>query len=264
MTRRRLIRFGGARRPPPWCGWPPGGRWARCWSEPGGDRRYFFGGGQIAAARIERLEGLEQWVRHLSDSMASGACRSRRSSGRRLCTAGIHGQVARLATRLSTPRLDRTEAVRRFADEIDDALGDIVVFALQRAVDTRGGERVPHVLQTLAEAVAAEVRARRAIEKDRAGRRQETQSIVVLLGVVIGGLGAVHQVRGGVRDGAGPGGADHPGSHRAARAVDDAAAVHRGTATEDPHRSTGGRVVNPILLGALVAGAVFGLRSGCW
>ena len=84
--------------------------------------------------------------------------------------------------------MDRNEALRRFADEIDDALGDIVVLALQRAVNTRGSERVPYVLQTLAEAVGAEVKARRAIEKERAGPRKETQAIIVVLGIFIGGL----------------------------------------------------------------------------
>ena len=84
--------------------------------------------------------------------------------------------------------MDRNESLRRFADEIDDALGDIVVLALQRAVDSRGSERVPYVLQTLAEAVGAEVKARRAIEKERAGPRRETQAIIVVLGIFIAGL----------------------------------------------------------------------------
>jgi len=135
------------------------------------------------------LEGLEQWVRHLSDSMASGSMPVQtivRSADH--APPAIHDQVGRLATRLSTPRLDRNEALRRFADEIDDALGDIVVLALQRAVNTRGSERVPYVLQALAEAVASEVKARRAIEKERAGPRKETQAIVIVLGIFAGGL----------------------------------------------------------------------------
>ena len=190
LTRRRLIRFGGAAAATAvvWLvtGWPVGALLVGTLVL---TSRYFFGGGKIAADRIERLEGLEQWVRHLSDSMASGSMPVQtivRSADH--APPAIHDQVARLATRLSTPRLDRNEALRRFADEIDDALGDIVVLALQRAVNTRGSERVPYVLQTLAEAVAAEVKARRAIEKERAGPRKETQAIIVVLGIFIGGL----------------------------------------------------------------------------
>ena len=190
VSRRRLIRFGGAAAATAvvWLvtGWPVGALLVGALVVTG---RYFFGGGRVAADRIDRLEGLEQWVRHLSDSMASGSMPVQtivRSADH--APPAISDQVSRLATRLSTPRLDRNEALRRFADEIDDALGDIVVLALQRAVNTRGSERVPYVLQTLAEAVGAEVKARRAIEKERAGPRKETQAIIIVLGVFIGAL----------------------------------------------------------------------------
>ena len=190
LSRRRLVRFGGAAAAivVVWLvtGWPVGALLVGTLVL---TARYFFGGGKVAADRIERLEGLEQWVRHLSDSMASGSMPVQtivRSADH--APLAIHDQVGRLATRLSTPRLDRNEALRRFADEIDDALGDIVVLALQRAVNTRGSERVPYVLQTLAEAVGAEVKARRAIEKERAGPRKETQAIIVVLGIFVGGL----------------------------------------------------------------------------
>ena len=145
---------------------------------------FFFGGARIAALRISRLEGLEQWVRHLADTLAvNGMPVQAIQKSALTAPASIRGEVGRLASRLATPRLDRNEVLRDFADEIDDALGDIVALALQRAVNAGGGQRVPHVLQTLAEAVAAEVRARRAVEKGRAGPRKETQSIVVVLGV---------------------------------------------------------------------------------
>ncbi len=190
LSRRRLIRFGGAAAAMAvvWLvtGWPVGALLVGALVLSG---KYFFGGGRVAADRIDRLEGLEQWVRHLSDSMASGSMPVQtivRSAEH--APPAISEQVSRLATRLSTPRLDRNEALRRFADEIDDALGDIVVLALQRAVNTRGSERVPYVLQTLAEAVGAEVKARRAIEKERAGPRKETQAIIIVLGIFIGAL----------------------------------------------------------------------------
>lgn len=150
---------------------------------------FFFGGAKIAADRIRRLEALEQWVRYLSDSMSAGSMPVQTIvKSAEHAPPAIRVQVTRLATGLATPRLDRNEVLETFADEIDDALGDIVVLALKRAVNARGGERVPQVLQTLAEAVAADVKARRNIEKGRSGPRKETQTIVLFLAVGVGAL----------------------------------------------------------------------------
>lgn len=190
LSRRRLLRvmiavFGGAA---VWLltGWPVAGLLTAVFVV---TAPFFFGGAKIANARIERLEALEQWVRHLSDTMSAGTMPVQtivRSADH--APVAIADPVRRLAARLSTPRLDKKQALMAFADDVDDALGDLVVLALQRAIDTRGSERVPQVLQTLAEAVAAEVKARRSIEKERAGPRKETQTICVFLTVFIGGL----------------------------------------------------------------------------
>jgi len=145
---------------------------------------FFFGGAKIAAVRIQRLEALEQWSRHLADTLAvNGMPVQAIIKSASTAPAAIRVEVERLASRLATPRLNREEVLHDFADEIDDALGDIVALALTRAVNASGGQRVSLVLKTLAEAVAAEVRARRAVEKGRAVPRKETQSIVVVLGL---------------------------------------------------------------------------------
>ena len=150
---------------------------------------FFFGGAKIAADRIRMLEALEQWVRYLSDAMSAGSMPVQTIvKSAEHAPPAIKVQVTRLATRLATPRLDRNEVLEAFADEIDDALGDIVVLALKRAVNARGGERVPQVLQTLAEAVAADVKARRNIEKGRSGPRKETQTIILFLATGVGAL----------------------------------------------------------------------------
>lgn len=149
---------------------------------------YFFGGAKIAARQIARLEGVEQWTRHLADAMAVGGMPVQtiiRSAD--TAPEAIRPEVTRLADRLRTPRLDKTDALRSFADDLDDALGDIVVLALTRAV-TSGAQRVPYILQTLAEAVSAEVKARRSMEKLRAGPRKEVQTIIVVLAAGACGL----------------------------------------------------------------------------
>lgn len=143
---------------------------------------YFFGGGRIAAAQIARLEGLEQWTRHLSDAMAVGGMPVQtiiRSA--ETAPEVIRADVTRLADRFRTPRLDKTEALLAFADDIDDSLGDVVAIALTTTVDAHGGARVPFILQTLAEAAADEVKARRSMEKNRTGPRKEVQTIVMVL-----------------------------------------------------------------------------------
>lgn len=167
-------------------GWPVGGAMttALILTAP-----FFFGGAKIANERIERLEALEQWVRTLSNTMAVGVMPIQaisRSAAK--APLAIRGPVTQLANHLSTPRLDRSEVLMRFADDIDDAVGDIVVMALERAVSIRGGERVPYVLETLAAATASTVKARRAVEKERAGPRKETQTICIVLAVAVAAL----------------------------------------------------------------------------
>ena len=53
-----------------------------------------------------------------------------------------------------------------FADDLDDATGDLVAANLILGARRRGGG-VASVLESLAESVAADVQARRAIEADR-------------------------------------------------------------------------------------------------
>ena len=92
----------------------------------------------------------------------------------------ITAEVTALANALSTPRLDRGVALRRFADEIDDSLGDMITLSLEIAVSAQASQRVPDVLRTMAAGVAEEVKARRAVEADRAGPRNEARMIVIV------------------------------------------------------------------------------------
>lgn len=142
---------------------------------------YFFGAGKLVRARIERLEALEEWVRRLADTMAAGTSAVQaivRSADH--APIPIKAEVVALANGLSTPRLDRTVVLRRFADAIDDALGDMVAMALEIAVSAQASQHVPDVLRMLADGVSEEVKARRAVEADRAGPRKETFQIVIV------------------------------------------------------------------------------------
>jgi hypothetical protein len=87
--------------------------------------------------------------------------------------------VTRLAAGLSSPRGDRQQALRRFADDIDDPLGDMVVIALGIAA-TAPSQRTPDMLRVLARQLADDVAARRRIETDRAEPRSEARTIVIV------------------------------------------------------------------------------------
>ncbi len=142
---------------------------------------YFFAAGRIAARRIDRLEALEEWVRRLADSMSAGSAPVQTIVRSALhAPVPIQAEVTQLASRLSTPRLDRNQALRSFADDIDDSLGDMIVLALEIAVSSRASQRVPDVLRAMASEVADEVKARRKVETDRAEPRNEARTIVII------------------------------------------------------------------------------------
>jgi Flp pilus assembly protein TadB len=141
---------------------------------------YFFGAAAIAKRRIDELQGLEEWVRRLADSMAAGAMPVQTIIATAAhAPAAIKDPAARLAASLSSPRGDQQQALRRFADDIDDPLGDMVVIALGIAA-TAPSARTPDMLRVLARQLADDVAARRRIETDRAEPRSEARTIVIV------------------------------------------------------------------------------------
>jgi Flp pilus assembly protein TadB len=141
---------------------------------------YYFGAAAIAKRRIDLLQGLEEWARRLADSMAAGTMPIQT-----IVTAAAHAPAAikepaaRLAAGLSSPRGDQQQALRRFANDIDDPLGDMVAIALGIAA-TGPSQRTPDLLRVLARQLADDVAARRRIETDRAEPRSEARTIVIV------------------------------------------------------------------------------------
>ena len=149
---------------------------------------YFFGAARVAARRISRLEGLEEWSRRLAEVIAAGLAPIPAivESAERAPQA-IRPEVSRLATKLATPRLDRQLALREFADELDDTVGDLITVSLGIAVGSSASEKVPDVLRTMAEGVSEDVKARRDIEVKRAGPRSEARMmLIVVIAMVVG------------------------------------------------------------------------------
>ena len=129
--------------------------------------------------RIARLDGLAEWTRNLSGVLTAGqGLEQALAASLRSTPEAVRPQVSKLIARLHS-RWPTEDALRAFADDLDDATGDLVAAALILGSRKRGAG-LAAVLTGLAESTAADVRARRQIEADRAKPRS-TARIVTLL-----------------------------------------------------------------------------------
>lgn len=134
--------------------------------------------------KIERLQAMEEWTRSLSGILTVGTGLEQALIATLRSTPDeIRPEVARLASRLRA-RWSTEDALRAFADELDDATGDLISANLILAARRRGSG-LAAVLEALAESVAADVRARREIEADRAKPRATARAVTfITLGVL--------------------------------------------------------------------------------
>lgn len=138
-----------------------------------------------AAQRIERLEAMEEWTRSLSGVLTVGVgLEQALVATLRSTPAAISPEVTRLVARLRA-RWNTEDALRAFADELDDATGDLVAANLILGARRRGAG-LASVLEGLAESVAADVRARRQVEADRAKPRATARWVTLIsVGVLV-------------------------------------------------------------------------------
>jgi Flp pilus assembly protein TadB len=130
--------------------------------------------------RTEVLEGLEQWVRRLSDMLtASRGLEEALEASARTAPAAIAQPVTALALRLSA-RTGTEAALRAFAADIADPAADRIAAALIIAGRRGGGVR--EVLNALAAMLARDVAARRDVEAERAVHRTTVRWIAVFIG----------------------------------------------------------------------------------
>ena len=134
---------------------------------------------------VERLEALAEWTRGLSGVLTVGvgleqALIATLRSAPEPIRPDITALVGRLRARWSTE-----DALRAFADDLDDATGDLVAAYLILG-SRRRGAGLANILDGLAESVAADVTARRQIEADRAKPRGTARLVTV---VTVGALG---------------------------------------------------------------------------
>ena len=138
-----------------------------------------------APARIERLEAMEEWTRSLSGVLTVGVgLEQALVATLRSTPAAISPEVTRLVARLRA-RWVTEDALRAFAEELDDATGDLVAANLLLGARRRGAG-LASVLEGLAESVAADVRARRQVEADRAKPRATARWVTLIsVGVLV-------------------------------------------------------------------------------
>lgn len=141
--------------------------------------RHRAGDGEIA-----RLDALAGWIENVRDVLMAGeqpvgAIQSTVAAS----APAIRPHVRRLAVGLG--RQEPDVAFRRFADDLDDPVGDLVATGLSIAI-RRGARTVP-VLTALAEQTRQQVDRRRLVEAERAPMRREVQALTVIMsGLVLG------------------------------------------------------------------------------
>ncbi|WNV75293.1 type II secretion system F family protein [Geodermatophilus sp. DSM 44513] len=141
-------------------------------------------------AAVERLEALQEWVRRASDVLAAGGGLEQtliRSA--RTAPQPIAAEVAALAARLQA-HWPTSRALLAFADDLDDAAGDLVVAALLLGAELRG-PGLARVLTELAGSLTEEVTMRRKVEADRAKPRANARWLL-LITVAAAGLAALN------------------------------------------------------------------------
>lgn len=136
------------------------------------------------ADRIRRLEAMDEWIRGLSGVLTSGVgLEQALIATLRSTPDAIQPEVNRLVSRLRA-RWSTTDALRGFADDLDDPTGDLIAANLILGARRRG-PGLASVLDALAESVAADVRARRQVEADRAKPRTTARWVTIITVVVL-------------------------------------------------------------------------------
>ncbi len=142
-----------------------------------------LGGAAGERRAIARLEGLASWTESLRDTIA-GAVGLEQAipSSQRAAAPSLHEPLARLVDRLHT-RMPMPDALRRFADDLDDPGADLIVAAL--IINSRlRGPGLRDLLGGLSTSVREELDMRRKINAERRSTRRSVQ-IVVLVAVAV-------------------------------------------------------------------------------
>ena len=141
------------------------------------------GGDTSGAARVDALAS---WVENVRDVLqAAGQPIGAIGVTTETCPVILRPQIRSLYARLSAGQ--PPDAVfRRFADEMDDPLADLVAVGLLIAVSR--GAQTEQVLSALAEQARHQADRRRIVEAERAPMRREVQLVSLVMCGLLGGM----------------------------------------------------------------------------
>ena len=130
------------------------------------------------AATIRRLEAMEEWTRNLAGVLSSGVGLEQAVTATLRSTPdAIKPEVTALVARLRA-RWDTEQALRAFADDLDDVTGDLIVANLILAARRRN-RSLANALQGVAESVSEDVTSRRKVEAGRAKPRGSARLVTM-------------------------------------------------------------------------------------
>lgn len=137
------------------------------------------GGAAEERRGMARLEGLAGWTESLRDTIA-GAVGLEQAipASQRAAAPALQQPLRDLVDRLHT-RVPMPEALRRFADDIDDPSADLVIAALILNAKLRG-PGLRDMLSALAASARAELDMRRRVEADRRATRRSVRIVVAV------------------------------------------------------------------------------------
>ncbi|WP_051713089.1 type II secretion system F family protein [Spirillospora albida] len=140
------------------------------------------GGAAEERTGMARLEALAGWTESLRDTIA-GAVGLEQAipASQRAAAPALRQPLRALVDRLHT-RVPMPEALRRFADDLDDPSADLVIAALILNAKLRG-PGLRDMLGALADSARAELDMRRRVEADR---RSTRRSVRIVVGVSVG------------------------------------------------------------------------------
>lgn len=134
---------------------------------------------------VARTDALASWIENLRDVLIAGDQPiGAISTTVATCPPAIRPAVRRLSAGLG--RQDPDVVFRRFADDLDDPLGDLVAAGLLIAVQR--GARTVAVLTSLAAQAREQADRRRLVEAERAPIQREVSMLTLIMGSLIVGL----------------------------------------------------------------------------
>ncbi len=146
-----------------------------------------FGGAKEARQGIARLEGLAAWTESLRDTVAGAVGLEQAIPATAYAASpAIRADLTTLSDRLRV-RMPLPEALKRFAEEVDDAGADLIIAALILNARLRG-PGLRDVLTSLARSARLELEMRQRIYASRASTRRSVTIVVGITVVVVVGL----------------------------------------------------------------------------